>query len=493
MVSVRALWMLAVMIAAMAGMVGSLVTAQEFNFDSSTTPETLPAVEDPVTSAVFDSEPADDLAAELKSLRESVQRLEADAQKRRLSEQAKKDAEAQKAVEWLDMSTDKWTVKLGGDVQMDYVNWAHADPAIAGPAAAPGAKDYFEFRRLRLVADGTGYGVFDFRLQMTLEPESEGTNPPGIVTSPSVKDAYFSINEVPWLGRVRIGNFFVPFGLEQVTNDRMNVFLERSIPANGTLTADRQVGLATYNTTDTQNFTWAFGAFFDNISDTRKERIDNNQGLRLSGRVTWLPYYDEPSNGRYLIHTGAGILYTKDQNKSVTFSTRPSVHEGPRLISSGAIAADSYTTGNLEFATVWGPFTVQSEAFVSNVNRLAGDSINVYGAYVHGSYFLTGENRIYERFGQHGAQFGRNVPYNNVFAIPGSVSLGAWEAKARWSYLDLSSVSAGQYNDLTTGFNWYWSDRVRIMFDWIHPVTSSGTTFGSTQSDLLATRFDFNW
>ena len=492
MVSVRALWVLAVMIATMAGMVESLVAAQELNFDSSATPETLQTVEEPVTSAVFDSEPSDDLTAELKSLRESVKRLEVEAQKRRLSEQAKKDTDAQKAVEWLDVSADKWTVKLGGHVQTDYVNWAKADPAIT-PAAPPGPQDYFEFRRLRLTADGTGYGVFDFRLQMTLEPESEGTNPPGVVTSPSVKDAYFSINEIPWLGRVRIGNFFVPFGLEQVTNDTMNVFLERSIPSNGTLTGDRQVGLATYNTTDDQRITWAYGAFFDNISDTRKERIDSNQGVRVSGRVTWLPYYDEPSNGRYLVHTGAGILYTLDQNKSVTFSTRPSVREGPRLINSGAIAADSYTTGNLEFATVWGSCTVQSEAFVSNVNRLAGDSINVYGAYAHVSYFLTGENRIYERFGQHGAQFGRNTPYNNVFAIPGSVSLGAWEAKTRWSYLDLSSVSAGQYNDLTTGFNWYWSDRVRIMFDWIHPVTSAGTTFGSTQSDLLATRFDFNW
>ena len=53
------------------------------------------------------------------------------------------------------------------------------------------------------------------------------------------------------------------------------------------------------------------------------------------------------------------------------------------------------------------------------------------------SYFLTGENRIFERFGQHGAQFGRNVPYTNVFCVPGCRGWGAWEAKARWSHLDL--------------------------------------------------------
>jgi phosphate-selective porin OprO/OprP len=163
------------------------------------------------------------------------------------------------------------------------------------------------------------------------------------------------------------------------------------------------------------------------------------------------------------------------------------------LIDSGALNAESYTTGNLEFATVWGPVTVQSEAFLSNVDLTDSDAANVYGAYVHVSYFLTGEHRIFERFGQHGAQFGRNVPITNFFLTPGGHGWGAWELKARNSYLDLSEVDSGRYNDFTFGFNWYWSDRVRVMFDWIHPVTSSETPFGDTSSDILAMRFDFSW
>jgi phosphate-selective porin OprO/OprP len=394
---------------------------------------------------------------------------------------------------WTDLSAEKWTVKLGGHVQLDYVNWADADDAISGPAASPGTKDFFEFRRLRLVADGTGYGVFDFRLQMTLEPETVGESPAGTVTSPDVKDAYLSMNEIPWLGRFRIGNFFVPFSLEQVTNDTNNIFMERSIPSQGIFAADREVGVAFYNASADQNFTWTYGAFFDSISEGLKERIDDNQGYRLSGRVTWLPYYDEPSNGRYLVHTGLGVLHTGDQNNSVRFRARPQIHEGPRLIDSGALAADSYTTGNVELATVWGPVTVQSEAFLSNVDLLSGDSANLYGAYVHLSYFLTGENRIFERFGQHGAQFGRNVPYTNFFLVPGCSGWGAWEFKIRTSYLNLDDVDRGRYNDLTVGLNWYWTDRIRVMFDWIHPVTSSDTTFGKTESDVMAMRFDFNW
>ncbi len=439
--------------------------------------------------SAVDEKISSDLAARLAEVEKELKALK----KKDVEKKPAKSGDEKKADDiWTDTSTEKWTIKVGGHVQLDYINWAHADPAIAQGAPAPGPKDYFEFRRLRLLADGTGYGVYDFRLQMTLEPETVGESA-GAASSPDVKDAYFSINEIPWLGRLRIGNFFVPFSLEQVTNDTNNIFMERSIPTQGIFAADREVGIASYNCTADQSITWATGIFFDSISDTIKERIDSNQGYRLSGRVTWVPYYDEPSNGRYLVHTGAGILHTADQDHRVRFRARPQIHEGPRIIDSLNLNADTYTTGNIEGAVVWGPFTVQTEAFLSTVDMQAGDAINLSGAYLHGSFFLTGENRIYERFGQHGAQFARNAPFNNVFFVPGCFSLGAWEMKARWSNLNLNNFNQGQYNDLTVGFNWYWSDRTRIMFDWIHPVTSSTAIFGKTESDILAMRFDVNW
>lgn len=143
-----------------------------------------------------------------------------------------------------------------------------------GPAvpSIPNTHDYVEFRRLRLVADGTGYGLFDFRLQMTLEPESVGESVPGTVTSPEVKDAYLSMNEIPGLGRMRIGNFFVPFGLEQVTNDTNNVFLERSIPTQGVFTPDREVGIAFYNSTESRRLTWCYGT-----SSTASAKLSKNE------------------------------------------------------------------------------------------------------------------------------------------------------------------------------------------------------------------------
>jgi phosphate-selective porin OprO/OprP len=402
--------------------------------------------------------------------------------------QKKTDAKSKQNKE-AEVPTDKWSIKMGGHIQMDYINWAQADPAI------PNTQDYFEFRRLRLTADGAGYDVFDFRLQMTMEPESVGESPAGTVTSPEVKDAYFSMNEIPLLGRMRIGNFFVPFSLEQVTNDTNNMFLERSIPTQGIFSPDREVGFALYNCNEEKNLTWSSGIFFDSVSEALKERIDDNQGCRLSGRLTWLPYYDASSNGRYLIHTGLGVLQTWDQDNRVRIRARPQIREGTRIIDSGFLPADEYTIGNIESAVVWGRFTVQSEAFLASIDRSGNhsDRASVAGVYVHTSFFLTGENRIFERFGQHGAQFARNVPISNFSLKPGSSGTGAWEAKARWSYLDLNNIESGQYNDFTFGLNWYWSDRIRMMFDWIHPITDEQAIFGATRSDILGSRFDFNW
>ncbi|MFN0199602.1 MAG: porin, partial [Planctomycetaceae bacterium] len=214
------------------------VLAQDHVVERSSSAESLPG--DLETIHVSDEGNLPDVVADdpFAQLLKRVDELEATEKKRIEADKKKKDADGKKSGDksdekkpddiWTDVSTEKWTVKLGGHVQTDYINWVNADDAITGPASLPGTKDYFEFRRLRLVADGTGYGVLDFRLQMTLEPETVGESPIGNVVSPDVKDAYLSMNEIPGLGRFRIGNFFVPFSLEQVTNDTNNIFMERS-------------------------------------------------------------------------------------------------------------------------------------------------------------------------------------------------------------------------------------------------------------------------
>lgn len=438
----------------------------------------LADLEQQVASGRFNSSTGDD-----SNSHSGVSSVAIDLATKKTDDPSKSSKSAEKPL--IDPANNKWTTRLGGHIQMDYVTWAASDPAIVG------ANNYFSYRRLRLLAEGTGYGQFDYRLQLTLEPGSGTAN--DIYATADVKDAYLSMNDIPMLGRLRVGNFFVPFSLEQVTNDTFNLFNERSIPTENIFAASREVGIAFYNATEDRRVTWTTGAFFDNLSDTSKTRIDSNQGLRLSGRLTWLPFYDEASQGRYLIHTGIGVLHTHDHDKTVRFVARPHVQRGPILIDSGNLPASGYTTGNIELASVWGPIAMQAESFISSVDLDQRSSATIHGSYAHMSFFLTGDNRTYEPFGQHGAQFGRTKPRVNFFMLPDGAGIGGIEAKIRWANLSLVNLQAGEYNDLSAGFNWYWSDRCRWMFDWIHPVTSGQTRFGKTESDLLALRFDVNW
>lgn len=47
-----------------------------------------------------------------------------------------------------------------------------------------------------------------------------------------MKDVFLSINKLPLNGRLRFGNFFVPFSLDQVTPLPNTTFMERAIPTS---------------------------------------------------------------------------------------------------------------------------------------------------------------------------------------------------------------------------------------------------------------------
>ncbi len=141
-------------------------------------------------------------------------------------------------------------------------------------------------------------------------------------------------------------------------------------------------------------------------------------------------------------------MHTGDFDDQVRFRARPQVQRGPFLLDTGVLNSDTFTTGNFELAAGWGALTSQTELFVSQVNLNSGRTIHVGGAYTHLSYFLTGEHRIYEPFGQHGPQFSRNVPARNFSTKKGSEGWGQFELKARWSLLDLTEATAGSTTTL---------------------------------------------
>jgi phosphate-selective porin OprO/OprP len=400
-----------------------------------------------------------------------------------------------------DVSGEKPTMEIKGRVHADYFVFANQD--AASEAAFGDLQNYFEFRRVRIGVGGKGYGVYEYELEVDFEPENNFTvrnaADTGSITigaeAVSLKDAWVSLTALPILGTAKFGHFKQPFSLEEMTSANYITFMERGLP--NAFSPGRDVGAAAFDYAEDETMTWGYGVFFNDVDDIVKERIGDQQGVNLAGRVTWLPYYSW--DGRYLVHVGAGYIFSDVSDDSVTFSTRPETHEEDSFLSTGALAAENFQLTGAELAVVWGPWSVQSEVFgVSTDGVGAAPNDQYWGAYAYVSCFLTGEHRPYER---KEGKFARIKPLTQFWVINTAdghcAGWGAWEAALRWSYIDLDdrgtiASSRGQLNDITLGLNWYWNPNTRWMLNYIHAFGDRADV-GQNDTDILGVslRFDF--
>ena len=205
---------------------------------------------------------------------------------------------------------------------IDYVNFA--DQNALSQTVAGDAQDYFDFRRMYLSVEGEGYGIYEYKFEVDLAPalgvRNSGDTGSINIGEVQLKDVYWGIKEVPVLGTVLVGHFKAPMSLEELTSSRYITFMERSSP--NIFVPARELGSAAYNRNAAETMTWGYGMFVDNLDEIAKERESDNQGATFAARATWLPYYDDPSEGRYLLHTGVSYRYTNDQDNRLQFRAR---------------------------------------------------------------------------------------------------------------------------------------------------------------------------
>ncbi|MBN1854713.1 MAG: hypothetical protein JW829_18420 [Pirellulales bacterium] len=441
---------------------------------------------------------------QIKEMTDRVLDLEPSGQNRQLIERVR--AAVEETEVGVDTTQEDWIhvkdhrkITWGGRVQGDWVNWAHDGQFLGQP-------NYVEFRRLRLFAAGEGYGIYDYKFELEFAPEIElqadvidnHVDLGGFGTE--LKDAYLGVRDVPFLGYVRFGHFKAPIGFEELDASRYITFMERSLAHR--FAPGRELGFAALHHTAGENMTWAYGVFFDEMSESSHSIVDDNQGTRLVGRITATPLYDELSEGRSLVHLGLGYAYTRPRMRNnplfpgieyrpVRFDARPEIHRGDDLVDTGAINAQQYQILDAEMAIVRGPASIQGELVWTGIDEMSAGTTDLYGAYMQMSYFLTGEHQTYKRTS---GTFGRVIPFENFWIVrtPGGTQAGwgAWEIAARWSYLDFSDVDGQQLNDLTIGWNWYWNAQTRMTFNWIHPFAhrSPVSPIINAEGDIIAMR-----
>lgn len=268
-----------------------------------------------------------------------------------------------------------------------------------------------------------------------------------------VKDAWLAYTGVNrWT--FKVGNFKEPFGLENLISSRHITFLERGLP--DALAVGRHIGLG---------FTGAFdrvvvqgGYFGQEVEDVGDDEIQRNEGFGLTGRVAAFPIHTPTE----IVHLGISATRRTpdardDGERRARFRTRSETHvDRTRFLNTGNIADVDYTTAfGLEAAAVYGAFSVQGEYLRTNVTRIGAPSASFDGAYVYGSWFVTGESRAYV---PGIAEFGPLTP---------RAPHGAVELAVRYSTIDLNDAAAGVLGgsgrNWTIAGNWYVDPRVRIM------------------------------
>jgi phosphate-selective porin OprO/OprP len=434
----------------------------------------------------------------LQELEERVASLESQGSSQLVSQSASQSPGSSSSAA-KDVSSERFSIRPIGRVHADYVNFAGQN----GPSTSAfgDLNDYFEFRRLYLGVEGSGYGLWEYRLELNFEPEQVIRDRHGNRLAETdlvqLRDVYIQHNDMPLIGSLRLGCTKVPYSLEELTSSRFITFMERAAPVE-TFAPKRKIGLLASNATPTEIFGWSTGAFFENVSLVTKEQVEDKQGIDWVIRSWWIPVYT--SEGRGLLHLGGSYVFTSDGDGAVRFRTRPEAHEAPYFLDTGSLPVDSVHRGAVEAAVVLGSWSLQGELFAVRTQSVGGHpDYAFHGAYAYVSYFLTGEHRPYSR---RRGTFERVIPHTNFWWVrtPDGPSLGwgAWEAAFRWSWTDLEDAGlaaplAGQMHNLTLGVNWYWNPQMRMMFEWIHSIADVRREPDLAHTDILGVswRADF--
>ncbi len=391
-------------------------------------------------------------------------------------------------------TSDKaFKVVVGGRTMLDWF-WKSPDDTLEGDFSGIG-EDGVTFRRVRVHVKGTLFKNIEFVSEFELAgTESAVTSvsttrdADGDVTAVSTstvrvgsvqfRDVYIAVKAVPGVGNFRVGHFKEPMGLEELTSSRYITFMERS-PITNAIAQGFNTGFMVHNAALEERLTWAVGLFRQ--TPEAGGGTDEDGAYALSLRVTGLVVQDEERN--LLVHAGFSFSLRDPSGGRARFRARPSVATGPRVVDTGNVACDTFSTLGFEVAVVYGAFSFQAEYLMAELDT-AGDP-SVGGFYVMLSFWLTGESRPYEASK---GTFGRVKPKSNFH--DGSGGWGAWEVAVRLTDVDFNdgAVMGGEFLDWVFGVNWHLNPQARVMFNFVFVDVD-----GSGQMNVFQMRFQIDF
>lgn len=276
----------------------------------------------------------------------------------------------------------------------------------------------------------------DLSFELAYELSSDGRLRP---RDGKFKDVALSYRGGP-AGVWTLGQFKLPFGLEELTSSNDTLFVERALPVDA-FAPSRRLGVGWGRGHEAYTVAaMVFGSALD----------DGDRGRGVAARVTTASIR---SAGRVL-HLGLAAALEKPRGK-VDFDAAPESRVADvELVNTGGIdAVRRIARVGVEAAWRTGPFSVQAEWMQVHLRRDGQPRARLDGWTLAGAWVLTGESRPYK-----GGRFRGIEPTRRA---------GAWELTARLSAIDLDhgNVRGGRERNLTLGLNYTFNQHLRVMLN----------------------------
>jgi phosphate-selective porin OprO/OprP len=371
-----------------------------------------------------------------------------------------------------------WNIKVDGDAGFISAGEAlqTAFPDLDG--------EHLRLRRADLALLGHWRDILQFKIQI------------GLAEVNDIKDNWVRFTGNRLLSHFTFGHMKEPFSLEKLTSSTYTTFMERSL-ATLAISPSRNVGITAAGTARSDRFTWAAGAFFNTESfDNQGEaldRISDAQGYDITGRITWLPQYE--NDGGRLFHLGMAYSHRfrndSPQDQSAQFRSRPESYlTDDRLVDTGRLFNRGQDLINFEAAWLNGPLSLQAEFYYAFVD--AAENLGFHGSYISASYVLTGEHRTYQRAG---GIFTGIIPESEFRPFRGK--WGALELALRLSAVNLNdkNIAGGRERNITVGLNWYLKRKLRLMVNYVHADVKdrANPDIEGSDADILMARLQFRF
>lgn len=275
-------------------------------------------------------------------------------------------------------------------------------------------------------------------------------------------------------GRVRVGYFKTPVGMESNTATRAGSLMENSA-ASQAMFEGRRTGVEW--SLARPDFGLSAAYFFG------RDLQGDNPGTTAAARGYWLPIHEDGQ----ILHLGMAASVENPHGNTdgrglysgpaARFRARPEAGlTDLRLVDSARIAGvDRIERAGLEALWIDGPWSVQSEYLLSSAQREVGlHDYTAQGGYVTGSWLATGETRPYSN--------------GNVANVKPAHGYGAVELLARYGDLDLNDagVAGGRQRDLTLGANWYLTSHFKFQANYVRVLDEKRAA--RSDSDVMELR-----